>query len=157
MKVLFTLAAVLLLTFTGLAPAQTAAPPENYIELLRSDINTQRVAIITEAMQFSQEEADIFWPIYKEYEFEGSKLGDKRIAIIKDYAEHFTEMTDEKAKDLAERQMSLDDEELKLERKFFKKMDKVLPSKTVVKFFQVDRQIDLLIKLQVAAGLPLLD
>lgn len=157
MKYPLILTVVLLLTCAGLAQAQTMAPPENYIELLRSDINTQRVAIITEAMQFSQEEADIFWPIYKEYEFEGSKLGDKRIAIIKDYAEHFADMTDEKAKELAERQMNLDDEELKLERKFFKKMDKVLPSKTVVKFFQVDRQIDLLIKLQVAAGLPLLD
>jgi hypothetical protein len=41
-----------------------------------------------------------------------------------------------------------------LKKKYFKKFDKVLPSKTVAKFFQLENQINLLIDLQIASELP---
>ncbi len=157
MNKFFALVCLALVSLGGLVQAQAYETPDRYIELLRSDIKTQRVAIITEVMQFSQEEAELFWPIYKEYEFEVSKLGDERVAMIKDYAASFDTMTDEKAKELAERTFKLDAASLKLQQTYFKKFDKVLGSKTVAKFFQLDRQIDLLIRLQIAAGLPLIE
>jgi hypothetical protein len=39
-----------------------------YVELMRSDLRTEKVAIITEMMQFSEDEDARFWPIYREYE-----------------------------------------------------------------------------------------
>jgi len=157
MNKLFALVCVATVSLGGLVQAQDYDAPDRYIELLRSDVRTQRVAIITEVMQFTQEEADLFWPIYKEYEFEISKLGDERVAMIKDFAASYDTMTDEKAKELAERTLKLDGDSLKLQKQYFKKFDKVLGSKTVAKFFQLDRQIDLLIRLQIAASLPLIE
>ena len=53
-----------------------------YAELLRSDVRTQKVAIITEVMGFTEAEDTAFWPIYREYDAEMAKLGDERVALI---------------------------------------------------------------------------
>ena len=127
-----------------------------YIELLRSDVKTKKVAIITEVIQFTNEEAKVFWPVYREYDFELSKIGDGRLELIKDYAQNYETMTDEKARDLVERALKLEGKRTKLKKKYFKKFDKVLPSKTVAKFFQLENQINLLIDLQIASELPLI-
>jgi len=127
-----------------------------YIELLRSDVKTKKVAIVTEVMQFTSEEANAFWPVYREYDLELSKIGDARIALIKDYARNYETMTDEKAKELVEGTLKLEGKRTKLKTKYFKKFDKVLPSKTVAKFFQLENQINLLIDLQIASELPLI-
>jgi len=65
-------------------------------------------------------------------------------------------MTDEKAKELVDRALRLEGKRTKLKKKYFKKFDKVLPSKTVAKFFQLENQINLLIDLQIASELPLI-
>lgn len=129
---------------------------EAYIELLRSDVKTQKVAIITEAMQFTNEEGNAFWPIYREYEVDFAKIGDARIVLIKDYAQNYETMTDEKAKELVQRGLKLEERRTKLKKKYFRKFDKVLSSKTVAKFFQLENQINLLIDLQIASELPLI-
>jgi hypothetical protein len=87
-----------------------------YIELLRSDVKTQKVAIITQIMQFTSEEAKIFWPVYREYDVELTKLGDARIELIKDYAQYYETMTDQKAKELVERALKLEGKRTKLEK-----------------------------------------
>ena len=129
---------------------------EAYIELLRSDVKTKKVAIITEVMQFTNKEAKAFWPVYREYEFELTKLGDLRIELIKDYARNYQTMTDEKAKELVEKALKLEGKRTKLKKKYFKKFDKVLSSKTVAQFLQLENQINLLIDLQIASELPLI-
>ena len=129
---------------------------EAYIELLRSDVKTKKVAIITEVMQFTSEEANAFWPVYREYVFELTKLGDARIALIKDYPQHYKSMTDEKAKELMKEVFKLEGKRTKLKKRYFKKLDRVLASKTVAKFFQLENQINLLIDLQIASELPLI-
>jgi hypothetical protein len=44
-----------------------------------------------------------------------------------------------------------------LKRKYFKEFEKVMPANRVARFFQVDHRLDLLIDLQLAAQLPLID
>jgi hypothetical protein len=128
-----------------------------YIELLRSDIKTKKVAIITEVMQFTNEQAKAFWPVYREYDLELSKMGDARIALIRDYAQNYETMTDEKAKELIQRALKLEERRTKLKKRYFKKFDKALSSTTVAKFFQLENQINLLIDLQIASELPLIE
>jgi len=145
-----------ILLLIGFVVQNASAQDDKYFELLRSDIRADRVAIVTEAMALSQANADIFWPIYREYEYEQSKLGDEKITLIKDYAKGYMEMTDKLAKDLMERVFDLDKDILNLQKKYFKKMDKELPSTVAVKFFQIDRQILMLMNLQIASELPLI-
>jgi hypothetical protein len=146
----------LLLIIVFVLVASTGYTQEAYIELLRSDVKTKKVAIITEVMQFTNEEAKAFWPVYREYEFELTKIGDGRLELIKDYAQNYETMTDEKAKELVDRALKLEGKRTKLKRKYFRKFDRVLSSKTAAKFFQLENQINLLIDLQIASELPLI-
>ena len=84
------------------------------------------LSLVFSTIVFSQDQAKIFWPVYREYEHELAKIGDERIAIIKDYAANFENMTDEKAKNLIERSFKFQEKRTKLRKKYFKKMDKVL-------------------------------
>ena len=53
-----------------------AAQGDDFLELLRSDLKTDKVALLTEVMEFTPEQANIFWPLYREYDLKLSKLGD---------------------------------------------------------------------------------
>ena len=130
---------------------------DDFIELLRQDLKTQKVAIITETMDFTEEESNAFWPVYREYDFEATKLADEDLAIIKDYAENFDKMTDAKAKELMDRAMKVDEKRLKLRKKYYKEFQKVLPVIKATRFMQVENQMTLLIDLQIASELPLVD
>jgi hypothetical protein len=79
------------------------------------------------------------------------------LAIIKDYAENFEAMTNEKAKELMDRSIKNNENVLKLKKKFFKEFQKVLPAIKAARFMQVENQIGLLVDLQIASELPLIE
>ena len=125
-----------------------------YAELLRSDIRTQKVAIITEVMGFTEAEDQAFWPIYREYDVEMSKLGDERLALIKEYAAAFSALTDEKAASLASRALDLETRRNAAKAKCYERVKTALSPRTALRFLQVEHQLQLVIDLQVAANLP---
>jgi len=150
----FTLVACLLCGFVNAAVAQDAT---SFIELMRKDIRTEKSAIITAAMDFTEEEAAVFWPIYRDYEHEMEKLGDMRLAILRDYANNYETMTDQVAKDLVTRAFKVQEQRLKLDKQIWKKVSKELSPIRAARFFQVNGQINDLIDLQIASELPLVD
>jgi hypothetical protein len=66
-------------------------------------------------------------------------------------------MNDARANELAQRIMMLDDQRLALRRKYYEALKKVLPTVLVVRFFQLDSQIQMLIDLQIASNLPIIE
>ena len=129
---------------------------QSYFELLRQDLGTKKVALITEVMQFTDDEADVFWPLYREFDFEKSKLGDETLKLIKDYAAHYVDITDEKAVELMNTNFDLQKKELDLKRDYLKKFNKIIAPARAVKFMQVMNQIELIIDIQIASQLPLI-
>ena len=130
---------------------------ESYIQLLRTDLNAQKRQIVNETMQLDDKQARIFWPIYNNYEAELDKLGDEKLAIVREYAANFLTMTNEKADELAQRVMALDDQKMALRRKYYDLMKKSLPAILVVRFIQVENQIQLLVDLKIASNLPIIE
>jgi hypothetical protein len=137
--------------------AAANAQVDSYMEMLRTDVRAEKVAVITEVMEFSDAEAEAFWPIYREYELELAKLFDERLALIKDYAEHFETLDDAKADELISTAFKNREKRTKLHKSYYKKFKKAIGAKRAAKFTQLDNQIDLLIDLQIAANLPLID
>src|SRR4029077_13616250 len=66
---------------------------DKYVELMRSDLRTQKTAVLTEYMQLSETDGPKFWPIQREYETQLAKLQDQRIAMIKDYAANYSALS----------------------------------------------------------------
>ncbi|MDX1701984.1 MAG: hypothetical protein R3250_15260 [Melioribacteraceae bacterium] len=128
---------------------------EQYIELARSDFKTKKVAVITEAMQFTPEESEIFWPIYRDYDYEYTKIGDQEIALIKDYAENFETLTDEKTVELMTKSFSIDNQLLDLRETYFNKISEALNPKLAARFMQIESQIQNFVQLSMASQIPL--
>lgn len=124
------------------------------IEVARAGMQADRATIITTAMNFTDKEAAVFWPIYRQYEYQRSKLDDARVVVIKEYTQKYPKLTDAEAKSMAERMFECDSRQIALKKEYFKKLNKVLPALTVSKFFQVERRVDLLMDMNVEAALP---
>jgi hypothetical protein len=129
---------------------------DSYIELLKSDVKTNRKAIITEVMVFTEKESEAFWPIYNEFEYEASKLSDNRISNIKDFAANYDSLTDAKADELIKNSFNFLEDRLSLNKKYYDKFAKVLTPTVAAKYMQLEHQIQLVLDLSIAANLPLM-
>ena len=79
-----------------------------YVELLRSDVRSQAVALITQMMEFTEAEDAAFWPIYRDLELELAKINDERLGLIHEYANSYDKMTDAIADRLATKSLELE-------------------------------------------------
>lgn len=126
-----------------------------YAELLRADIRSRKVAIITDVMQFTEAEDAKFWPIYREYEVELAKGNDARLALIQQYVDAYEQMTDQTADKLARAALDLEARRNALKLTYYDRLQSALSPKTAARFLQVENQILLLLDLQIASSLPI--
>ena len=142
-------------------PAPGAATPtaeqlnDANIQLMRQDIRAQRKKIVAANMPLTETEATKFWPVYDRYIAETIKINDVRYAIIKEYAQNYQSMTDEKADDLIRRWLAVDQDNTQLRVRFIPEFDKVISPKKTAMFFQIDRRVGLMIELQLDSQIPL--
>ena len=132
MKKLALAVAGLILVLPGAAAAQ-----EEYVELLRQDIVTQKTALLTDAMALDAAQSEKFWPIVREYDVERAAIADRRIALIKKYAANYETMTSDMAKEIAEE-------------------SKALTPVEATRFLEVENFVDNLLRLQTQYELPLI-
>jgi hypothetical protein len=125
-----------------------------YSDLLRSDIRAQKVAIITEVMEFTEDEDAKFWPVYRQYEADLAKINDDRMALIADYAKNFDTLTDAVADRIATGALGLEARRHALKVEYYERFKTALGARTAARFLQVENQILLLLDLQIASSLP---
>jgi hypothetical protein len=160
------LALVLLAAFTAVLSAQQASQDEAqraiqeanvdaYIGLLRTDIKSQKVQVLSAVLQLTPEEASVFWAIYKTYDAELTKNSDERLAVISDYAENYGRLTDVKADDLVVKAMEIRQQRSAMFRKCYEEVKAKMGGLMAARFFQVENQLLLLIDLQISSMLPI--
>ena len=142
--------------FPNVSTAQTNdVSVDSYIESLRADVKADRVAIITAAMQFNDKDAKAFWPVYHKYDADMSKINDQRVALIKTYAKKFDTMTDADAKTIIADSLNFEAARTNTKRDYVEQFEKAgLSPLTVAKFMQLERRMDLVIDVEIAASLP---
>ena len=136
--------------------AQTGATvADQDLQLLRKDLRSMKKQLVAANMQLTDVEAQKFWPVYDQYAAETAKLYDVRYAIVKDYAANIRELTNEQAHSLAQRWNDADSAGVQLRAKYFPLFEKVIAGKKTALFFQIDRRLALMIDLQLASEIPL--
>jgi hypothetical protein len=128
-----------------------------YAELLRSDVRAQKIAILTQVIGFTDAEDAAFWPIYREYDAEMARLGDQRAALIADYARQFPQLTESAAAALGDKAVELEARRHAATAACYVRVKKALSPRTALRFLQVERQLLLLIDLQISAALPIVE
>jgi len=141
----------------GRADAAPKAASEQDIQMLRQDIRSQRKQLTASNMTLTADEATKFWPIYDQYIQETIKVNDDRWAMIKDYAANYNSMTDQNVQDYMKRSVAIDQQLTALRAKYVPLFQKVVSSKKTAQWYQIDRRLDLMINLQLAALIPVVD
>jgi hypothetical protein len=128
---------------------------QEYVELLRSDVRQQKDEMMGAVMQLSASDAAKFWPIYSEYDAELAKVNDLSVANIQEYSRTYSEMTDEKADELIQNAWAYEKQRSELLAKYYDRVKRALGATTAARFVQVERQLLLIIDLQVTSSLPI--
>ena len=148
------LSLVVLVSFALSAIAQT---DNDYLEIARDVLNTEKKAAIAEVMQLTKEESSPFWTLYNEYQGKLYLVQNKRIDIIQDYSEHYESLTNEKADELWVASMAYQGEIAKLKKSYYKKFKKIIPAGKAARFFQAESKIETMINASLALEIPLIE
>jgi hypothetical protein len=132
------------------APAKIAA----IVDMIRADLSTEIKSVVSNVMQFSQADANVFWPIYEQYQKEYGKVGNETVALIKEYVENLDSMTDSRAASLMSRNFELQKRKLALRHKYYEQVSKALSPIKAARFMQLDSQLIGMLELQISSNLP---
>lgn len=139
-------------------PAKPAADaPADNMQILRDKVATDKKVVVAAAMELTEAEAKAFWPIYEQYQKELHKINDGIATLISSYAKEYNakSLTDEKAKQLLDHMVGLEDQEVKLKRTFIPKLSKALPGRKLARYMQLENKVRALVKYELAAEIPL--
>ena len=151
------------LVFGPRTNAQAATQQENTqhvisdrdLDLLRKDIRSQRKQLIASNLKLTDDEATKFWPVYDQYVSELITINDRKFALIQEYADNWGKLTNEQSLSFIRRWLNADIEIAQLRQKYVPIVSKVLDGRKSATFFQLDRRIAMMIELQVASQMPL--
>ena len=138
----------------GQGPTKEAALDQD-IQMLRKDLRSDKKQIVAASMQLTEAEAVKFWPVYDKYTLETTKINDTRVALLKEYAKNIETLTDAQTQSLTKKLLGVDDAVTKLRIKYVPLFNKVLPVKKTARFMQIDRRLGLLLDVQLASVIPL--
>jgi hypothetical protein len=127
-----------------------------YLELLRSDFNGTKIRTINQVMQLTKSEADAFWPIYRQYENDSAAVGDKKLALIREFFKSYKTgtMDNRQAKKLSEEWLNLNQARLDLWKKYSRKIGKALSPMRAAQFLQIENQTALFVDMSIASEMP---
>jgi hypothetical protein len=127
------------------------------IEMVRSLVRMERKAAVEQAMQLAPAESQPFWSVYNEYEAERTKVNDRAVKVVTDYAAAYPEVGDTRAQALLDESFEAESDLLSLKKKYARRFAKVLTPSRVARFFQIERKLDAVQNLRVAEQIPLID
>ncbi len=164
MKKLLVVVAVVL-AVVGIRAGDAAETPEdpldenmrNMLDMMFSEINTGKIETINEVLRLTESEADVFWPIYREYEAALEEVGTEKAVLIRDFLEVNAApgATDAEWNDLAKRMIRNRQHRLDLWEKYHRKISREVSAVRAAQFLQLENQMAILIDLNIATEMPL--
>jgi Spy/CpxP family protein refolding chaperone len=127
--------------------ANDASQPgaDDFIDLLRKDVRSQKKQIIAANMDLTDAEAEKFWPVYDRYAGDLSRIYDTKIALLKDYADNYSTMTGEQAENYIRKRAEVEQAIMQLRLKYMPAFRKVLSGRETALFYQLDWRLGLAI------------
>lgn len=135
----------------GGPPAEEGAPA------VRRDFRSLKKQMIAANIELTDDEAQAFWPIYDRYTSEMTPIMDRKFQLMEAYAENFTTLTDDDADAYIKGRTEAEEALLRVRLTYMPVFRKVLSAKSAALFIQIDWRLDLLLDLQLASRVPLIE
>ncbi|BDD01691.1 hypothetical protein [Persicobacter psychrovividus] len=156
MKKLFILIpAFICLTFANVNAQKTNISNEE-IQMIHSEIQLEKKAVFVENMQLKPEHSEAFWAIYADYEKEMSNYSLDVIKNLIAFAELekaklSADQLDEVAKNYFKKEKNI----LKIQERYFKRIQKEINVYVAVRFFQIENVVDTQLRIAQGVNTPL--
>jgi hypothetical protein len=143
-----------LLTFTLLvAPVLVFA--DEALDLKKKIMFDQKRLVVMENMEFTEEEATAFWPVYEKHQEELFQVNQRAAKLILAYASVYQTLTDEQAVKLVDEYYDIQDDRLAVMKKMAVDVGKVLPGKKAFRYLQVEAKLSAIGRFELAKEIPL--
>ncbi len=139
------------------AVASMAQSSNDEVTLFQSMYGMSKQQLIADHMKFTEAESVKFWKIYDEYEIARKEIGKSRVANIKDYAENYEKMSNEKATQIVKASLANTSAFIKLQDKTFKKVSKELSPIRAAQFYQIELFLENIVRTRISDEIPLIE
>ena len=138
-------------------PALTQGKLADDMQILLEKIKVDKKLLVEANMELTESEAKDFWPIYEQYQKDLAAINQRILNLIESYAADYREstLTDEKAKELVDELIAIEQAEAGLKTSSVPKLREVLPEKKVARYLQIENKIRAAVKYQLATQVPL--
>ena len=128
------------------------------MRLLQAYTAEEKRAFIAEQLQFGDEEASKFWPIFDAHQEKLAELNKRRLDNILAYAQAWNEDTldDERAAELGEQALAIENDETDLLKHTYRKLKHAVPASKAVAYLQLESKIRAIVRYEQAMNVPLL-
>jgi hypothetical protein len=144
--------AKILIILILLAPAPQFAETVHEIDVEK--LFAEKKALVKEAMQLTEKEGAVFWPLYDDYEKIDIDLFKKREAHFRKYMLEHKSLSDEKADAMMNEYLQIEAEALRSKRTMVNKFREKLPAKRVYQYFVLEELLEAGFFSQIAENLP---
>jgi hypothetical protein len=148
--------AALALAAALLAPAVASAQNlyDDQQQLIQQ-IQTDKRAVVLSALALSDADAAAFTKVYDGYQAEMKGTYKAGADLLNKYAANYDTMDDATAKAILKDWFKIRDQRNDLVEKYAKRLEKTMPSKTVLRWVQVEHKLNTLLDAQTATLIPL--
>ncbi len=125
------------------------------LDLKKKILFDQKRLIVMENMDFTEAEANAFWPVYEKHQEELFQVSQRGATLILAYASVYQSLTDEQATKLIDEYYDVQDDRLAAMKKMAADVGKVLPGKKAFRYMQVEAKLTAIARYELAKGIPL--
>ena len=144
---------ILLATLFLLTPALALA--DDAVELKKKIFMDQKKLVVMENMEFTEQEAQQFWPVYEKHQEELFKSGQQFGKVITSYASVYKDMKSDEALALLDEFQQAQKQRLDILDQYTNDLKKILPGTKVFRSLQVEYKLQAIARFEMAKGIPL--
>ncbi|MCC6383754.1 MAG: hypothetical protein LC117_03055 [Bacteroidia bacterium] len=129
---------ILFILFPFLLSAQLGN--QRMMQSKEKDIETFKIGFMTKRLNLTNEEAQLFWPIYNKYESDLEAIRVERRNNMRMSFNNKNELSDKEAEKIIDSELSFRQKEIDLMKNYNSKFKQVLPAKKVLLIYQTEEE-----------------
>ncbi len=106
----------------------------------RERMESMRVGFLTKHLELGREEAQVFWPVYNEYQASMNGLRMERRKTFMEARNNMDEMSDAEVEKLVDREIAFRQKELDIRKKYHSEFKEVLAIKKLGKLYKLETE-----------------
>jgi len=149
MKKIISLISLLLITVSSatFAAEKLAADVQDALQ--------QKKLFVLEGLKLTNDQEVAFLPIYNEFQKDKMALNGQMIAVIQEFAANYNALTNVKAGELLDSWFVSEQAMLDLKKGYLPKFEKVITRKEVMRYYQIENKLEVLVDYELIKAVPL--